>query len=57
MDGTVIHEDATEWGRKYVVVGTIDAPDGNPMTVDTVWIVDEGDVPTFVTAYPTRREK
>jgi len=57
MDGTVITEEATEWGTKYFAVGTIDAPDGNPMTVDTVWIVDEGDVPTFVTAYPTRREK
>ncbi len=27
----------------------------NPMTLDTVWIVGEDDVPTFVTAYPARR--
>ena len=52
----MITEEATEWGTKYFVVGTIDAPDGNPMTLDTVWIVDEGNVPTFVTAYPARRE-
>ncbi len=57
MDGTVIAEEATEWGTKYFVVGTIDAPDGNPMTLYTVWIVGEGDVPTFVTAYPARRER
>ena len=57
MDGTVITEEATEWGTKYFVVGTIDAPDGNPMTLGTVWIVDKDDVPTLVTAYPARREE
>jgi hypothetical protein len=57
MDGTVITEEATRWGTKCFVVGTIDAPDGNPMTLDTVWIVDESGVATFVTAYPAWREK
>ncbi len=57
IDGTVITKEATEWGTKYFVIGTIDAPDGNPMTLDTVCIVGEGDVPTFFTAYPARREK
>ena len=47
IDGMVITEEATDWGTKYIVVGTIDAPDGNPMTLDTVWIVGEGDVPKF----------
>ena len=57
MDGTVITEEAMGWGTKYFVVGTIDAPDGKPITLGTVWIVDESHVPTLVTAYPSQREK
>ena len=54
LGGEVISEEATEWGTKYVVVGTVRAPDGNPISLATVWIdVDEG-VPMLVTAYPAR---
>jgi hypothetical protein len=40
-------------GRKYVIVGRIESPDGRVATVQTVWIVDSGyDVARLVTAYP-----
>ena len=51
-DGEVTKVEATAWGTKYVVVGDVTAPDGNPMTLGTVWIVVEARSPLFVTAYP-----
>lgn len=40
-------------GRKYVIVGRIESPDGKPALVQTIWIVDTGtDVARLVTAYP-----
>lgn len=40
-------------GRKYVIVGAIETPDGKSAMVQTIWIVDSGlDVPRLVTAYP-----
>jgi len=54
--GTVISEEATDWGTKYFVVGTIEAPDGNPMILGTVWMYDGESAPSLVTAYPARRK-
>jgi hypothetical protein len=53
--GTVVSEEATTWGRKYLVVGQVRAPDGNPMDVATVWVVAGNAAPVLVTAYPNRR--
>jgi len=53
--GRVASMEALKWGTKYYVVGSVEAPDGNPMTVGTVWIVAEDAPPVLVTAYPTRR--
>ena len=40
-------------GRKYVIVGRIESPDGKSALVQTIWIVDTGtDVARLVTAYP-----
>ena len=51
--GEVLNTEATEWGTKYYMVSTVPAPDGNPMTLGTVWMVDtEGGRPVLVTAYP-----
>jgi hypothetical protein len=40
-------------GRKYIVEGSMETPDGGKATIRTVWIAD-GDNPTprLVTAYP-----
>lgn len=43
----------TVHGDKYIIEGTLPAPDGRSPYVRTVWIVDTGkDVPRLVTAYP-----
>ena len=55
LDGSVTKEEATEWGTKYFVVGVVPAPDGNPISIGTVWIVVGSSPPTLVTAYPVRR--
>ncbi len=54
LDGEVVSAEATEWGTKYLVVGTVRAPDGNPMRLATVWIDIDERVPMLVTAYPAR---
>jgi hypothetical protein len=40
-------------GWKYIIDGTVDAPNGTSASVRTVWIIDRGAVaPRLVTAYP-----
>jgi hypothetical protein len=40
-------------GTKYVVDGSLQAPDGRLVQMRTVWIIDaDEDRPRFVTAYP-----
>ena len=52
--GTVRSTQVTEWGTKYVVVGSVSAPDGDPIELATVWIVRGDAHPELVTAYPWR---
>lgn len=53
--GRTVSAEATEWGPKYVVLGRVVAPDGNPMDLATVWMVTDAGAPVLVTAYPKRR--
>jgi hypothetical protein len=44
---------ASQFGRKYEVRGTLKGPSGRQAEVVTVWVVLAGeDIPRFVTAYP-----
>lgn len=52
--GTVESTQAIEWGTKYVVAGSLIAPDGDPIELATVWIVRGDAHPVLVTAYPWR---
>jgi hypothetical protein len=52
--GRVRSSEATDWGTKYLVVGSIQAPDGKPLDLATVWMVQGREVPALVTAYPWR---
>ena len=56
-DGAVTKAETTDWGTKYVVEGMVPAPDGNPMSLATVWIINEAGDPVLVTAYPTARDR
>ena len=49
----VVSEVATSFGTKYIVEGTLAAPDGRTPRVRAVWFVTKGEAaPRLVTAYP-----
>ena len=51
--GEVTNELPNRVGRKYVVVGSIDAPNGRTYQLLTVWAVEPPDeLPRLITAYP-----
>lgn len=52
--GRVESTQATDWGTKYVVVGSVRAPDGTTLELATVWIASGEDAPLLVTAYPRK---
>jgi len=54
-DGEVQSSQDTEWGTKYVVTGSVVAPDGESLDLVTVWMVRGVAHPLLVTAYPWRR--
>jgi hypothetical protein len=48
----------TPFGKKYVVDGPLDTPDGRKPMVRSVWFVAEGEtIPQLTTAYPAKRSK
>jgi hypothetical protein len=48
--------EATQYGQKYEVRGSLSTPTGRTISLVTVWIVLHGeDFPRFVTAYPGPR--
>ena len=51
--GSVVDELPNREGRKYVVVGSIEAPNGRTYPLLTVWAVEPPDnEPRLITAYP-----
>lgn len=51
--GTLVETIETAYGRKHIVDGVIESPDGTRARLRTVWIVEpEWLRPRFVTAYP-----
>lgn len=52
----IVQEVATSYGTKYIVDGQLLIPDGSPVRVRTIWIVESADdSPRFVTAYPVNQ--
>lgn len=52
-DNVVVETGITPHGRRYVVDGRLDAPDGASLNVRTAWYIDTaGGTPRFVTAHP-----
>jgi hypothetical protein len=53
LNGKVVDERVTEYGRKYVVRDVLDGPNGRWVSLASIWIVRTGETsPRFVTAYP-----
>jgi len=45
------------FGKRYIIEGTIKAPDGRTPLVRAIWFIeDETEIPRLVTAYPLRRQ-
>ena len=56
MDNEIRIEENTIYGTRYDIDGRLKAPDGTWLNVRSAWFFDnEGEVPRFVTAHPTRR--
>jgi hypothetical protein len=56
-DHEVAKVEDSPFGTRYVVEGTITAPDGRTPVIRSVWFINTGqDTPRFVTAYPLERE-
>jgi hypothetical protein len=54
----VIRVEDSPFGKRYVIEGTIEAPDGRTPSIRSIWFVGHADTtPQFVTAYPLRRKK
>jgi hypothetical protein len=47
----VLEEVVTPYGRKYILLGTMAAPDGRTPLVRSVWMAAPGQDPRLVTAY------
>jgi hypothetical protein len=44
------------FGKRYVIEGTIHAPDGRSSMIRAVWFVESGeDLPRLISAYPRKR--
>lgn len=55
LRGNAEEGEETEYGKKYLVRGTITGPEGRGAVL-TVWTILHGeDVPRFITAYPESR--
>jgi len=49
--------EASPFGRRYVIDGELDAPDGRLPKVRVIWFIETGsEAPHLVTAYPHRKE-
>lgn len=44
---------SSEYGKKYIIEGTIKSSKGKSVRIQTIWIVETGKTrPRFITAYP-----
>lgn len=53
-DGRVVESLSTPFGTKYIVDGLLTTLDSREVLIRTVWMVEAGGDPRFVTAYPRR---
>ena len=55
-DNLVLHTEETPFGTRYVIEGSLNAPNGRELQIRAIWFIDTGSVaPRFVTAYPLKR--
>jgi hypothetical protein len=58
MDNEIARQEQTMFGTRYIIEGSLKAPDGRSLNVRTAWFIDnESDIPRFITAHPLRRRR
>ena len=56
LESQLVSDEATPYGRRYVVEGVLTGPKGREAPVRTVWIQEgQSKQPRLVTAYPVRK--
>ncbi|MCY4009891.1 MAG: hypothetical protein OXF22_09110 [Anaerolineaceae bacterium] len=54
----VMDEELTQYGKKYIIEGHLQAPNARSYLVRTVWMIDEDkDFPELKTAYPCEERR
>ncbi|MEI2611764.1 MAG: DUF6883 domain-containing protein [Candidatus Promineifilaceae bacterium] len=54
-DHAVTSVESSPFGKRYIIEGTLIAPDGRTPSIRSIWFIeDEEDIPRLVTAYPLR---
>src|SRR5262245_61139016 len=54
-DHEVAKTEDSPFGKRYVIEGIMEAPDGRNIMIRSVWFIDTGEsTPRFVTAYPIK---
>jgi uncharacterized protein DUF6883 len=57
-DHEVAKIEESPFGKRYVIEGIMETPDGRIIMIRSVWFIDTGEsIPRFVTAYPTKEAK
>lgn len=58
QENEVAYQVDTPFGTRFVVDGSLPAPDGTLLNVRAAWFIDSNsDTPRFVTAHPLRRTR
>jgi len=58
QDYEVVKQEATRFGVRYVIEGTIEVPIGRIVNLRSVWFIADGDpTPRLVTAYPLSEQE
>ena len=53
----VVRVEESPFGKRYIIEGHIQTPDGRAPSIRSVWFIENGtDIPRLVTAYPLRRK-
>ncbi len=54
-ENEVVKEETTHFGKRYVIEGSLETPDGRAAEIRAVWFIDiESSVPRLATAYPIK---
>jgi hypothetical protein len=58
LNNDLAREEPSPFGRRYIVEGIIETPDGRTPSLRSVWFVRNGETTVrFVTAYPLKSER